>query len=144
MERRPPRPAMADTPMKATRITPTTYAVTADSLTCSRPGCRFVTRSASYSIGDGCPRCERNQVNVSGILERSTYHVDLEPYQQTGQCCCDHFVFRLKPELDRMTVAERTMFRRRCKHLKCARDEAKKDENFDALLALLPNQEEQT
>ena len=131
--------------MKATRITPTTYSVTADSLSCNRPGCGFVTRSARHRIGDGCPRCEQN-LNVKywvGKLERSSYHCDLEEFTQVGACACWHFEKRLAPRLRNMSPQERRETPLRCKHCEAARREAKKDENFDAILAMLPNQEKQ-
>ena len=130
--------------MNVTRISLTVFAVQADSLSCTRPGCRFVTRSPAHRPGDSCPRCERNQVNVAGVLEFSTYQVDLEMFNQNSECGCQHFQMRIRPKLLRMTFEQRIKNRLRCKHCLAARNEAKKDENFDRLLASLPDQESQT
>jgi len=129
--------------MTVTAISATEFDVQAESLSCTRLMCRFVTKAARYNAGDSCPRCERNQVNQAGVLQRSSYRVDLTPYQGNGQCCCDHFKFTLQPMLDRMSRAERWQKRKRCKHIISARKFAKEDAQFDALLAALPDQEEQ-
>ena len=130
--------------MKATRLSLTTFAVEAESLSCDRPGCGFVTRALRYRVGDPCRRCEVNGRQPPGRLERSTYQVDLMTYERNGGCGCWHFEKRLGPKLAAMSPADQRLFRRRCKHIKAARAAAKEDDNFDELLAALPNQEEQT
>ena len=72
------------------------------------------------------------------------YLVDIEAFTQNGECSCEFFQMKIRSQLLRMSRSERQMIKIRCKHILCARDEAKKDKNFDALLAALPNQEEQT
>ena len=129
--------------MNATRISPTVYVVESESLTCTLPDCGFRTRSLRYRIGDACPRCARNKVDNWGVLERSTYQVDLEEFQQNGMCGCRNFETRLGPKLAAMSPSDQKIFRKRCKHIICARKEGKKDENFDLILAMLPNQETQ-
>lgn len=129
--------------MKVTRLSLTTFAVEAESLSCNKPQCRFVTKKTSLKVGDNCPRCLMNQANVTGTLERSTYQVDLEPYDRNGFCGCFHFERKLAPKLDVQSPRERKLFKYRCKHILAARTEAKRDEYFDELLVMLPNQQEQ-
>jgi hypothetical protein len=78
-----------------------------------------------------------------GVLEKTTYLVDLEAFMQSGECSCWHFQMRLRGQLLRMSRDERRANRIRCKHIIQVREFAKRDENFDVLLAALPNQEEQ-
>jgi len=129
--------------MTITAISATEFDVQAESLSCTRLMCRFVTKAARYNAGDSCPRCERNQVNQAGVLQRSSYRVDIAAKDGNGVCGCFYFELRLSPQLDRLSRSERLLFRKRCKHIISARKFAKEDAQFDALLAALPDQEEQ-
>lgn len=73
----------------------------------------------------------------------ATFRVDLEEYDQTGRCDCHDFRCRLEPIIKTMSKLERMADRGRCKHIIFAREQAKLDDNFDALLAMLPNQSQE-
>lgn len=69
--------------------------------------------------------------NLTRFLVRSDvnpdneYLVDLDQYGGIGFCACDHFKFRLEPELCKIggvALAKKTPEAHRCKHIKAARE----------------------
>ena len=130
-------------PMKATRQDATTYMVEGETLRCIRPGCSYVTKSPKRKQGDPCPKCIKDGVDNCGVIEPIDLRVELEAFTQNAECACEFFQMKLRGKLLHMTPEQRRKNRMRCKHILAARDEARKDENLDALLAALPDQSEQ-
>ena len=129
--------------MKATRQDATTYMVEGETLRCIRPGCSYVTKSPKRKQGDPCPKCIKDGVDNCGVIEPIEYRVELEAFNQTGECSCERYQMNLRGKILKQSMTERHANRIRCKHILTARDEARKDENLDALLAALPDQSEQ-
>lgn len=132
--------------MKATRLhpSPTLYDIESERLCCSLSSCDFSSTAAyKWAVGDKCPSCEKNAVITRGVLEYRHYHVDLVNFEAIGQCDCENFRMVLKPQLDLLSRTQRAEVKKdeyQCKHIKLARDVAKSNENFDALLLALPDQ----
>ena len=136
--------------MTATRIngSATLYMVESDTLCCTKSVCGWTTTAAKWSVGDPCHKCvERNDL-LPGTLEPRKYQVDIAANGGAGQCGCERWLMHTKPhELDVLTPDEREACSQRgtlpkCKHIECARVEARTDANFDALLRELPNQKQ--
>ena len=125
--------------MTATAQSPTLWLVESDrTLQCSSPGCGYSAAVTKKRVaGTSCPTCK-------APLEPVTYHVDLEAYTQTGACSCHRFRCYLEPLVKEQTAQERRLERGRCRHIEHCRKLAKEDDNFDALLAMLPQQEQET
>ena len=104
-------------------------------LQCSRPGCRYSAAvTTRRTAGTPCPTCK-------APLEPVTYHVDLEAYTQTGKCDCTDYRCRIEPIVKSQSAVERRLERGRCRHIEAVRKLAKEDDNFDAILAMLPQQD---
>lgn len=137
----------------------TMFTVEADTLHCTRPGCHYVTKITSHSVGERCPHCEKLEAPQPGTLERRSHQVDVAAFRAIGECSCEIFQFgqehplfapktmrpflsRLSPQqLDALPLEARESLR--CKHIKCARAAYAEAQNLDALLLALPSQHQQ-
>jgi hypothetical protein len=125
--------------MTLTPQSPTVWLVTSSrTLICSMPGCHYSAAVTKKRVaGSQCPTC-------GGKLEAAVYLVDLEAYNQTGACSCHRYRCHIEPLVKAQTAAERRLDRGRCRHIEACRKAAKEDDHFDALLAMLPQQEQET
>jgi hypothetical protein len=134
----------------------TMFTVEADTLHCTRPGCHYVAKSASHSVGERCPHCHKLEVNRCGTLERRTHQVDVAAFRAVGECSCEAFQFgqehplfaprTMRPFLSRLSPQQLDALPRGardanvCKHIRCARAAYEEAQNLDALLLALPDQ----
>lgn len=121
---------------------PTRYWVESNSLQCSSCDTlfsRLEPRHKSLSEGSPCPRClnpgprpPSEGPREPGQL-RTRYHlVDIACYWPVGECSCEHFQYRLKAELAKMSPAElRTASQRRAAALRCSHIEAARNAALD-------------
>lgn len=146
--------------MTATRLipSPTLYEVLSDRLVCNTPlgACGYNTVSKNVVAGQPCPRCEgrcsvSGETNI-GTLEAAKYTVDLQQFRGIGQCDCDNFAKhpdkgaflarQPRETLERYGPSEREFFA--CKHIKFVKTVAGQEDNLNALLRALPEQEQHT
>jgi hypothetical protein len=138
----------------------TVFIVEADTLHCTRPGCHYVAKVTSHSVGERCQHCEKLEVPRPGTLERRSHQVDVAAFRAVGECSCEIFQFgqehplfaprTMRPFLSRLTPGQLDTLPRGardanvCKHIRCARAAYAEAQNLDALLLALPSQHQQT
>jgi hypothetical protein len=99
----------------------TRFWVESNTLQCVVPECakQFNRKLRSdLGIGSLCPSCK------AGKLDVRFHTVDLANYEPVGECSCEHFQFRLGPELSKMPPEQRAekAALMRCSHIREARD----------------------
>lgn len=106
---------------------PTRFMCESTSLEC--PSCkklftRLEARNADLKIGSRCPACHQSDLDVRFHL------VDVAAFAPVGQCTCEHFQFRLKSALSKLSPVDRVCLsqgeakRLRCSHIEAARHHA--------------------
>lgn len=106
---------------------PTRFHVESTSLecvACKKLFTRLEAKNAQLRVGGACPACGQGQLDVRFHL------VDVAACSPVGQCTCEHWQFRVRANLsklsphDRITMTQSEAKRLRCSHIEAARQHA--------------------
>lgn len=119
---------------------PTRFRVESSSLECCKCGAlfsRLEAKHGSLRVGSECPACRKRIAaerspggEPAGTLDVRLHLVDLAVNHPVGQCACEHYAYRLGPEVAKLTpydlegLTQQQARALRCSHIEAARTAA--------------------
>ncbi len=135
---------------------PSVFNCESSSLECCKCGALFSRLKAQFSVlkvGDTCTKCLKaaaaaaprsatqreivENVRAAGsTLDARLHRVDISMYHPVGQCVCEHWNYRIGPQVARMSRAElEGLTQQQARALRCSHIEAARTAAIDVAIA---------